>query len=60
MTSILTLAQIETAHGCLGYSYLREGFDGETRRESVLYLRDGHGWTSNVVILPAETLRRVL
>lgn len=58
MTAILTLMQIDTAHGCMGYSYLREGFDGQTRRESVLYLRGADGWTSNVVILPAETLRR--
>lgn len=55
MTSILTVAEIDSAHGAFGYSYLREGFCGApAKRETLVYLRDGNGWTCRVLIMPAE------
>lgn len=55
MQAIKTVVEIDTAHGAMGVSFLREGFlDFPATRETLVYLRDGAGWTSRVLIMPAE------
>lgn len=56
MQAIKTVVEIDTAHGAFGFSYVREGLmsDDPAKRETLVYLRDGAGWTCRVLIMPAE------
>lgn len=55
MTPIQTTMEIDSDHGALAYSYLRAGwFNEPAKRETLIYLRDAHGWVTRVMLLPAE------
>ena len=56
MQTIKTVVEIDSAQGAFGFSYVREGFMDylPAKRETLVYLRDGAGWTCRVLIMPAE------
>jgi hypothetical protein len=58
MLPVNFITEVENTLGTIGYSVLQRSiFDGEPERKTVLFLRDREGYTQNVVIVPAETLR---
>jgi len=61
MQPVNFISSVEHTIGCVGYSSLVYSLDGRTiGRTTILFLRDKDGWTRNVVIAPAATLREVI
>jgi hypothetical protein len=60
MQSVKFFFDVQTGDGAFGFSILQAGVSGESKRMTLLYLRDGEGWVKSCVIAPAETLREVI
>jgi hypothetical protein len=60
MQTVRLLSEIQNSAGALGFSVLREFYDGKVERMTCVYLRDGNGWSQKAIIAPAEAWEGLL